>query len=172
MANLSDSVFLRNVHVDTYFQNKLPARVRNTTRHPRIMKKFKLAYYILVKSKNALKNLENLLKVVNDGDACILIQVDLRIFHKIEQELSNILKQSRNIIVAKTGYLHIPGHSSGLFSMLNGYFELLDAASWDYVINLSLLDWPLMSNSEIYSILQGYGEKRSWISLWRDSSTL
>lgn len=172
MANLSASVFLRSIHANNYFKEELPALSRNFTRLPRPKKKFKLAYYILILGEKELINLENLLKVVDDGNAFILIQIDQRIYQMVQKELSSLLKQSRNIIVAKTLYLHVQGHISKLFSLLNGYFELMDAATWDYVINLSVMDWPLRSNKEIYSILEGYGQQKSWLSFWRDSSKI
>lgn len=172
MANLSDSVFLRSIHAKTYFKKELPALTRNETRHARVKKKFKLAYYILIQNRREIINLEKLLKVVNDGDAFILIQIDSRIYKKVEKKVLNLFKKSRNVIVAETLYVHIAENSSGLFSLLNGYFELMDVASWDYVINLSVWDWPLSSNDAIYTILEAHGKQKSWISLWRDSSML
>lgn len=173
MANLTDSEFLYNIHPETYFKDQLPAILSNKTENPKIHKKFKIAYYILIEDYNTLRQLENLLNIVNDGHGFILIQIDKRIYKDIQPRLESLIKPSRhhnNIIIAKTLYLHVDGHISRLFSLLNGYYELMDAAVWDYVINLSVFDWPLESNKEIYTILEEYGKQKSWISLWRDSS--
>lgn len=175
MANLTDSGFLHNIHAETYFKEQLPAMMLNRTRHPKIHKKFKVAYYIMIQDYETFIQLENLLNIVNDGHAFILIQIDKRIYTKVESRLESLIKQSRhhnNIIIAKTRYIHIDGHISRLFSLLNGYFELMDAASWDYVINLSVFDWPLRSNKEIYTVLEENGKHKSWVSLWRDSSNI
>ena len=172
MANLSDTIFLHNIHPQTYFKEQLPALIPQKAFNPKIRRKFKLAYNVLIENEMDFAKLGNLLQIINDGNAIMLIQIDSRIQKKIQSKVENLQKQSRyhNIIISKTRYVHIEGHISSTFSLLNGYFELLDAAEWEYVINLSVFDWPLRNNKEIYNLLDGHGKQKSWISLWRDSS--
>lgn len=146
-------------------------------RLPSKRKKYKLAYFILVQDIGAVDQLKALLDVLDDGEAIILLQLDAKphntpMLSAVDTMLSERrnLKDKRtpNIFIASTSYKHIFGHNSVLFSHLNGFFELLDLADWDYIINLSTYDWPLRKTAELHRIL----EKRpgnSWIDFWMDS---
>jgi hypothetical protein len=54
---------------------------------------------------------------------------------------------------------------------LQGFFELLDLADWDFVINLSAYDWPVRSTQDIYDSLIKHGDS-SWIEYWRDPDSI
>jgi hypothetical protein len=41
-----------------------------------------------------------------------------------------------------------------VIAQLEGYFQLLDLADWDYAINLSAEDFPLMSTAAIHKKLE------------------
>ncbi len=41
-----------------------------------------------------------------------------------------------------------------VLAQLEGYFQLLDLADWDYAINISVDDFPLMSTGAIHQKLQ------------------
>jgi hypothetical protein len=136
---------------------------------------YKLAYYINLHNQNAIRQLYKLLGILNDGQAVIIIHVPIK-----KDELYNLVLKYVNSLPANTtgpkSHIHIcsrrfhdtPGHSSKLFSQISAYFELLDIAYWDYVINLSMYDWPLRNNNEVHRILQltpGY----SWIDYYIDT---
>ena len=46
------------------------------------------------------------------------------------------------------------GSSSIVIAQLEGYFQLLDLADWDYAINLSAEDFPLMSTAAMHKTLE------------------
>ncbi len=59
------------------------------------------------------------------------------------------------------------GHISIVHAQIQGFFELMDLANWEYVINLSAYDWPLKNNRDIYNVLKANGSS-SWIEYWKD----
>ena len=57
------------------------------------------------------------------------------------------------------------GGSSLVFIELEGFFQLIDLAEWDYVINLSVHDYPLANTSTIHQILELTPQK-SYLTEW------
>jgi hypothetical protein len=58
------------------------------------------------------------------------------------------------------------GSISIVFAQMKGFFELLEWAEWDYVINLSAYDYPMMSAEAMYAILSKDPGK-AYIEHWR-----
>jgi hypothetical protein len=56
-------------------------------------------------------------------------------------------------MVAKLLFIY-RGSSSIVLAQLEGYFQLLDLGDWDYAINLSADDFPLMSTAAMHKKLQ------------------
>src|SRR5688500_2285792 len=110
-----------------------------------------------------------LLDKLDDSNAIILIHVDSRsatLYGFLQSMIS-----TRDAAAARppnTGNIHLSrvrfsgvwGHISLVHMQLSGFFELRDLADWDYVINLSNYEWPLLDNLGIRNQLnKESGEK-------------
>ncbi|KAJ3257258.1 Xylosyltransferase 1 [Boothiomyces macroporosus] len=116
-----------------------------------------------------------LIETLDDGQAIILVHIDKD--KTVDyNEMESFLKDRAhnkigNVFLAQNRYNYLQGHISSVFIHLSGYFELCDLADWDYVINLSSVDWPLRRNGEIHRVLDlhpGY----SYIDYWVDTGDL
>ena len=169
-VNISQERLLISIDPVTFFQPIFPAI--NIDIDGGSKKKFKLAYLIMVHELNGFLNLEKLLDFLDDGDAIILVHVDSRssctqLYNKIKDWIENTRKKrDTNVNLAKYRLHNIWGHSSLVFTQLSGFWELLELADWDFVINLSNYDWPLRNNSQIHSSLQ---LGKNYISLWHQN---
>ncbi|KAI9349295.1 hypothetical protein DFJ73DRAFT_834136 [Zopfochytrium polystomum] len=75
--------------------------------------------------------------------------------------------------MAQFRYKGMWGHISLVLMQLSGYWELLDLADWDYVINLSAVDYPLRTSREIVRVLDLPETRgRLWIEAWVDHREL
>ncbi|KAI8850664.1 hypothetical protein BC829DRAFT_388619, partial [Chytridium lagenaria] len=68
-----------------------------------------------------------------------------------------------NVYLAQHRYDGLWGHASLVNMEVSGYWELLDMADWDFVINISGMDYPLRHSREIY-------RGREFINWWEDTS--
>jgi hypothetical protein len=74
-----------------------------------------------------------------------------------------------NVFLAKTRYDAMWGHASMVWMELNGFWELAELAEWEYVINLSAMDFPLRRSREIYRLLEGSPYRgMNFIEYWLD----
>jgi hypothetical protein len=104
---------------------------------------------------------KNLLEMLDDGDAIILIHVDARaksqiLYQRMQawiEDRAEAIGRTPNIHLAKHRFSNIWGHISLVFTQLSGFWELLDMADWDYLINLSNYDYPIKRNAYIHEIL-------------------
>lgn len=78
-----------------------------------------------------------------------------------------------NVYLAQNRYRGTWGHVSLVWMELSGFWELLDLADWDHVINLSVADYPLRRSREIARLLGRNGYRDfSFIGTWIDSKDL
>ena len=78
-----------------------------------------------------------------------------------------------NVYISETSYHGLWGHISLVWMQLNGFFELLDLADWDHVINLSASDYPLRSSMDIHKWLSLEKNKgMSFAEDWDDGTCL
>ncbi|RKO95040.1 hypothetical protein CAUPRSCDRAFT_13186, partial [Caulochytrium protostelioides] len=75
--------------------------------------------------------------------------------------------QRTNVFVIDPSFSLSWGGSSIVFVQLEGFFSLLDLASWDYVINLSGYDYPLQSTLSIHTYVSKFPGK-IWINWWEE----
>ncbi|KAI8839903.1 hypothetical protein BC829DRAFT_403666, partial [Chytridium lagenaria] len=129
-ANLTSTRFLYQVDPASYNTEMLPA-VRSSTSGvtpiPGARRKYKIAYLLMV-----------------DGDESLITK------HSIEELVSQrdtALGDNApgNVFMAKKTYDGMWGHISLVWMQLNGYWELMELADWEYVINLS--------SREVYRVL-------------------
>jgi hypothetical protein len=180
-ANLTEVRLLSKIDPVNYFKSVLPAIIAEPTNSPYIRKRFKLAYLLMIHELNGHLHAENLLSILDDGDAIILIHVDAR---AKSQQLYNIMQlwinnrekdigRVPNIYLSKTRFGNIWGHISLVFTQLSGFWELLDMADWDFLINLSNYDYPIKSNAIIHKILsQPLYQNHSWIYYWEETGIM
>ncbi|ORY33622.1 hypothetical protein BCR33DRAFT_771183 [Rhizoclosmatium globosum] len=152
MANLSNTRFYYNLNRFSYFGELLPAIIPNPLSPDR---KYKVAFFVMIHGPlSVLQNIHHLISTLNDGSAIILIHVDKRPeSDDLRMALAATISSLEHVHLAKTSYKISWGHSSILHAQLNGFFELLDLAEWDHVINLSAYDIPLRPSKEIARIL-------------------
>jgi hypothetical protein len=75
-----------------------------------------------------------------------------------------------NVFLAEKRYGGIWGHISLVWMQLSGFWELLDIADWDYVINLSAFDFPLRKTPEIHQFLKSKSANGEvFIELWPEN---
>ncbi|KAJ3358871.1 hypothetical protein HDU91_005092 [Kappamyces sp. JEL0680] len=178
-ANLTHTRLLGLVSPQTYFQEVLPAIVPRTDMVTK-KQRFKLAYLMMVHEKKGFDQLVNTLEILDDGYAIILIHVDARtgcneLFAMIDRWIRK--RKGTNpdcaIHLAKKRFFNIWGHISLVYTQLSGFWELLDMAEWDYVLNLSNYDYPLKSNVEIHETLSLPATKnKNFIQYWADTGDI
>ncbi|KAJ3107952.1 Xylosyltransferase 2 [Phlyctochytrium bullatum] len=182
-ANLTSSRFLYQVDPGTYLTEMLPG-IRNETTGikpiPGPRRKYKLAYLLMVDGDETLiNNIRILLDNLDDGSAIILIHVDDK-SKELRQSVSELVDERNaalgengpgNVFLAKKTYDGMWGHISLVWIQLNGYFELMELADWEYVINLSAFDFPLRTSREVYRVLnQNANRGKLWIEYWDDDT--
>jgi Core-2/I-Branching enzyme len=175
-ANLTFSRLFNKINPKNYFKDIIPAIVPSRSTGAR--RKFKLAYLIMVHELSGFHQLCNLLTTLDDGGAIIMIHVDARVqsnelYYKIKSwtEKRTLTSPDSAIFLTKKRFSNIWGHISLVFTQLSGFWELLDLADWDYVINLSNYDYPLKSNAEIHDCLSKTGQMdKNYIEYWSDTS--
>ena len=121
----------------------------------------------MVHKQEGFENLKLLVEKLNDNDAIILIHVDDK-SKSLKEKVKSWIAEIDNVHLSTKSYDGRWGHSSLVHMQLYGLFELFDIADWDYVINLSNYDWPMMSNQQIYKYLDDPTRKgKTWVNHWK-----
>lgn len=176
-ANLTFSSLLNEINPKNYFKHIIPAIV--PSRPASLKKQFKLAYLLMVHEIHGFEQLCHLLTTLDDGDAIIMIHVDARVqsnelYYKLKAwtEKRTVSNSKSAIYLAKQRFSNIWGHISLVYTQLSGFWELLDLAKWDFVINLSNYDYPLKSNAEIHQSLIKKGADKNYVEYWSETSNI
>jgi hypothetical protein len=170
---LTSNPLLHKLNGKSYFKEILPTIIPRKSKK----RKYKLAYTLLILGDYGVTQLSQLLELLDDNDAVILIQTDKRLtdktLAKIKDVIDNQVKTMKhsNIYLSEYRYSHVRSHISFVYSYLSGFFELRDLADWDYIINLSNYDWPLRRNAEIHRILD-INPGKSYFNYWPDTYLL
>jgi hypothetical protein len=156
-----------------YFKSVLPAIIPRSSPIKGDRQHFKIAYLLMLHDIHGYEQAVALLELLDDGEAIIMIHIDkgsdsqplLAKLHKYlfirEQQL---VDRFPNVYFAEHTFHNLWGHSSLVFTQLSGFWELMDMADWDFIINLSTYDYPLKSNNVIHEILSRDEYKdRNWI---------
>ncbi|KAJ3102006.1 Xylosyltransferase 2 [Phlyctochytrium planicorne] len=181
-ANLTSTRFLYQVDPANYLSEMLPGirpEPGSNSTIPGPRRKYKLAYLLMVDGDESLiANIQILLDNLDDGSAIILIHVDdksreLRaaVENLVAERDATLTNGPGNVFLAKTTYDGMWGHISLVWIQLSGYWELMDMADWEYVINLSAFDFPLRASREVYRVLnQSVNRGKIWIDYWDDDT--
>ena len=107
-----------------------------------VEKKFyKIAYQILAHGSKSFRNIRALIERLRSPDTIILIHVDIKskaLREKLKMYIASEKKKGYdNIHFQKKCFGVIWGHISVVHAQIQGFFELLDLANWDYIINMS-----------------------------------
>ncbi|KAJ3107951.1 hypothetical protein HDU96_007712 [Phlyctochytrium bullatum] len=192
MANLTDNTLLHQVDSHHYISPIIPAINPAPSRIPGPRRKYKtrpaqLAFLLMCHGKSAnLENVINLLNILDDGSAIILIHVDQK-SEDLYNEVSKYVKEREaamnrklrpgqdpqlgNVFMAQSRFHGYWGHISLVWMQLSGFWELLDLADWDHVINLSAADFPLRYSRDMHRMLNSPTYRgRDFIERWEDNS--
>ncbi|KAI9192945.1 uncharacterized protein BJ171DRAFT_33426 [Polychytrium aggregatum] len=122
------------------------------------LKHYKLAYFLMM--HEGIENVKLVLRAIYDPEAIVLIHVDSH-RPKIHKEITEYVCATyrQHIYVMRRSLPLAWGGSGIVFAQIAGFFNLHDLARWDYVINLSGYDYPLMSTSTIHDILEVTGSR-------------
>ncbi|KAJ1562160.1 hypothetical protein HK405_015209 [Cladochytrium tenue] len=173
------------------------------SRPPTRRRRYSIAYLIMVHGSPAaaLANLQSIVGELDDGSAVFLVHVDLssaklreRVAEWIQERDRAVTERIRssggtvdidddaaepggpihsNVFLAQYSYRGLWGHISLVWMQLSGFWELLDLADWDYVINLSGHDFPLRRSREIARLLDlEHNRGMSSIGHWIDSKEI
>ncbi|KAJ3254208.1 hypothetical protein HK103_007453 [Boothiomyces macroporosus] len=180
VANLTQSSLLHHVDPINYFKDIIPSIAPERSYLPGPRRKFKIAYLLMVHDIKGFEQITLLLDILDDGDAITLIHVDARekcekLYKKLDKWVSD--RSDKNpesaIFMARNRFHNIWGHISLVFTQLAGFWELLDLADWDYIINLSNYDWPIKRNAQIHKLLsQEKYKNKNFIEYWSETSDL
>ncbi|KAJ3205811.1 hypothetical protein HDU67_008625 [Dinochytrium kinnereticum] len=188
LAGSASRTMLRRVDPINYFKSILPA-ITPSTKH-RLNKKphFKVAYTIMVSGNlTVFENFKYLLNELDDGSAAFLLHIDID-SEELYQEISQYLlsrqperlrllglnpEHENNIFIASKRYRTNLGEPSTLVSMLNTFWEFLDIANWDHLINLSVFDVPLRKTREIERLLSlPHNKGRNFVEILDESDII
>eukprot|EP00842_Homolaphlyctis_polyrhiza_P001241 jgi/Hompol1/2117/HPOL_002833-RA len=177
-ANLTDARFIHSFDPSIYFHDTLPSIPEQSSR--KLTKRYLMAYLIMVHDESGFNQLKMLIDVLDDGNAIILIHVDLA-SSALHQTISNYLvtrkamssvaQNGDNVFLAQHRFGNTWGHISLIFTQLSGFWELADLADWDYIVNLSNYDWPLRNSRDAHRSLDVF-KGFSWIDFWSDSEAV
>ncbi|KAJ3100816.1 hypothetical protein HDU96_010206 [Phlyctochytrium bullatum] len=186
-VNITDSRLVKRVDPVHYLSPIVPAVAPAPSRIPGPRRKYQIAYLLMVHGEaKMLENVMELIDQLDDGSAILLIHVDQKwkalhaaIAAYLEQREASINAKLRpnataepcNVFLAQNRFDGLWGHSSLVRMQLSGFWELMDLADWDYVINLSGEDFPLRRSREIYRVLQMEKHRGfNWIEHWDDNA--
>lgn len=139
-------------------------------------KHYKIAYLILAhENPDALVRL---MQSLYSSDGLYMIHIDAKV-PKLQSDIDQWLKQNekvleknKNVFLMKDPFELQWGSSSIVMAQLEGFFQLLDLATWDYVVNLSVYDYPLLSTGALHKKLEAEAPGKSYISYWKDDKEM
>ncbi|TPX65204.1 hypothetical protein SpCBS45565_g05326 [Spizellomyces sp. 'palustris'] len=184
-VNITSSPLIHRIDPISYYSSLIPAITPSLpSRIPGPRRKYPLAYLLMLHDIATLQQAQLLIDRLDDGSAVFLIHVDAR-SNKLRTALKDWIDQRQaerykkklqpdpvgNLFIAKTSYEGMWGHASLVWMQLSGYWELLDLADWDFVINLSGHDWPLRTSAEMYRTLNSSDHQgKEHIEFWTEPS--
>lgn len=162
---LSDKVWLNQIDSLRYF-SWLGLKVPNSGYLVR--ERYKIAFLMLVHQNSDLHNIYTQLKVISTPNTIVLLHIDPK-FPDLLQAATRLLKHNQKFLHDVRICSHPLGvewgSSSMVFGQLLGFFNLLDAADWDYVIPISAKDYPLRSPEFMHEYLEK-NPGRIWARYW------
>lgn len=114
---------------------------------------YKLGYVMMVHSEPDADLIIRVVDRLDDGDAFVLLHVDLRsdlLFEKVKAACAG----RQNVHITERRGRGQWGHISLVFIHISAMLELLSLADVDYMINLSARDYPLLRNYAIHQQLE------------------
>ncbi|TPX32471.1 hypothetical protein SmJEL517_g04483 [Synchytrium microbalum] len=133
--------------------------------------KHRMAFVILAHNINQLNNLKIIIKelVSDQPHSIVMIHVDSReaeLGRRLESWAEQYFLQSSRVIVNSRQIRSTWGSAQLVFATLDCFFKLLDVSEFDYIINLSANDYPLLRPDAMYANLKAderNGHRQSWI---------
>lgn len=107
--------------------------------------------YLLLAHKD-FTQVSRLIKAIYSPNHVYVIHVDAR-NTQLRSELSEFAKQYPNVALLARSFAVYWGGIEMIYATLESAFALLDAADWDFMVNLSGQDYPICSDRELCSFL-------------------
>eukprot|EP00158_Paraphelidium_tribonemae_P006195 Partr_v1_DN27721_c2_g2_i2_m66858 len=117
---------------------------------------YKLAFTILChENAQAVKYLiDTLFEKSNAGDVVVIVHVDAKAKDFAKEVDRLILREGwGHVHRTKDSHVGAWGGAGLVYGQLSAYFELLDICKFDYVINISAYDFPLMDTDVMYKFV-------------------
>ncbi|TPX47860.1 hypothetical protein SeMB42_g03050 [Synchytrium endobioticum] len=133
-------------------------------------KKYKMAYLVMIHEHPDA--LAKLLSALYSPSTLILVHLDKgssELRPAVEQVIAEKPEYYNNVHVFSQFHIHWGGGSM-VMMMLEGFLKLLDLGDWDYAVNLSGYDYPLLSGDAVHSILERDPGK-VYLTHWHDSES-
>ncbi|KAJ3161480.1 hypothetical protein HDU86_007262 [Geranomyces michiganensis] len=155
--NITKEPLLHRIDPLSYFSALIPSIQESPSPLPPPRRKYSLAYLLMIHKTTVWEQSKLLINALDDGSAVFLVHVDPQAEGVIDAVSAWIDDRDGetvgNVFVAQTNFEGMWGHASLVWMQMSGFWELLDLADWEYVINLSGYDWPLRTSKEIYKAL-------------------
>ncbi|KAJ3007785.1 hypothetical protein HKX48_008927, partial [Thoreauomyces humboldtii] len=186
VVNMTAQPLLHRIDPIAYFSELIPSLMATPkSRIPGPRRFYPLAYLVMIHKVSLWDQTKLLINRLDDGTAVFLIHIDplaTGLEVTVEQWVRgrDAKRQARdgglevgNVFLAHTMYEGMWGHASLVWMQLSGFWELLDLANWDFVINLSGHDWPLRTSAEIYRTLNSSEHRgKEHVDYWTEPSDM
>jgi Core-2/I-Branching enzyme len=121
---------------------------------------YQLAYVILV--HNYFENVKALIEALTAPTVFIYVHIDVSAPASFKQKMHVLAEQRDDFVIMPSSFSVSLAHVSLLWVEIRAYFDLLDLIDFDYIINLSGLDYPLKSPQAIHTALNRI-PRSNWI---------
>jgi Core-2/I-Branching enzyme len=118
----------------------------------KVNSRYKIAYILMVHEN--VKNVEALIDALADPTVFIYVHVDFFAQPLFKQEILEMANDRSDIAIMPSQLAVSWAHVSLVWVEIRAMFDLLDLIQFDYLINLSGMDYPLKSAKTIYNHLQ------------------
>jgi hypothetical protein len=153
---------ITSINPTSYFPLLKSTLVPSTQLNPKKKKKhYTFAYLVMVHDEADMSNIQFLINLLDDGSAILLIHVDksadtlhAQLKAWLRERASKKKRSSERVHLAKNRIKGMWGHFSLVLMELSGFWELLDLAEWDYILNFSSMDLPLISSRELIKTIR------------------
>ncbi|KAI8919460.1 core-2/I-branching enzyme-domain-containing protein [Powellomyces hirtus] len=184
--HLTTQPLLHRIDPMSYFSKLIPSLTPSTSPIPGERRRYNLAYLLMIHKASIWEQSQQLMEVLDDGSAVFLVHIDplaTELAGKVQEWIherdarrfatGEAPRALGNVFIAQTSYEGMWGHASLVWMQLSGFWELLDLADWDFVINLSGHDWPLRTSAEIYRTLNSTKHRgKEHIEFWTEPSDM
>jgi hypothetical protein len=168
LAHVNPSIYFSDL---TLTQNAAVAETLKSSRCPPERKRYKIAFLLLVHKD--LAQIKELLHQMYSPDGMYIFHVDFD-HPELEQQIREWIQTDElfvhcNAFVLSNSKRVLWGDISIVMAQLEGFFQALYLAEWDYIVNMSAYCFPLKSVDEMHSYLSSQKDKELWMRIHQPS---